>query len=313
MAPADALGHVTQELPGLDPAASAAFALVALVGRPRPELPDAPDADAAAGLSPEELAEALARARKALRRKLHPLPGSGWCERAERLISDRFDDALEDPGPARLEVHLANCDRCVEHERRLGHAQDALVAGFEKAHPAEPPANEAAPTEPDAEPPPALRVVDEPQPALPPAEAVALPAPDETAGELPPSAADSTAGGLPPAEHAHTPVPPAATPVSAPEARPPAPPAPAPVLPAPSAPAPAAHPTVPAPKPPPPPMAPAAPHWPSAPRYVPPAAQLEMRPSRGPIQESEWTAIGPLLAVLFAAVSACLIALLLAL
>ena len=304
MAPADALGHVAQELPGLDPAASAAFALVALVGRPRPELLDAPDADAAADLSRDELAEALARARKTLRRKLHPLPGNGWCERAERMISDRLDDALEDPGPARLEVHLANCDRCVEHERRLGQAQDALVAGFEKAHPAERPAAEAAPTKAESELPPALRVVDGPTPLPPASEAAALPMPEEAAGELPAP------------EDARPPAPAAAVPATAPEARPPAPPAPAPVLPArpaPSPPAPAAHPTVPAPKPPPPPMAQAAPHSPSAPRYVPPAAQLQMRPARGPIQESEWASIGPLLVVLFAAVSACLIALLLAL
>ena len=38
----------------------------------------------------------LARARKALRRTLAALPGSGWCERAERLISDRIDGALAD-------------------------------------------------------------------------------------------------------------------------------------------------------------------------------------------------------------------------
>ena len=278
---------MTGELPGLDQAATAAFALVALVGRARPEVAGSPDAGAAADLSPEALAEALARARKALRRKLHPLPGSGWCERAERMISDRLDDALEPPGPARLDVHLANCERCVEHERRLGQAQDTLVAGFEKADQGERSEADAAPAEPGSELPPALRVVDASTPLPPASEPEALPAPEEGARELPP-----------------------------PEARVAASPAPAPVLPAspaPRPPAPAAHPTVPAPKPPPPPMAAAAPYWPSAPRYVPPAAQLEVRPSRGPIQESEWTSIGPLLAVLFAAVSACLIALLLAL
>ena len=57
------------------------------------------------------------------------LPGSGWCERAERLISDRIDGALPERDEPRLDVHLRNCPRCVEHERRLVQATDALVAG----------------------------------------------------------------------------------------------------------------------------------------------------------------------------------------
>ena len=122
--PADAVRHVTGLLPGIDERASTALSLVALVGRTRGETAET------LGLDREEVGSALARARKALRRASFPLPGSGWCERAERLVSDRLDDALEDPGPARLEVHLRNCPRCVEHERRLVQATDAMVAGF---------------------------------------------------------------------------------------------------------------------------------------------------------------------------------------
>ena len=60
---------------------------------------------------------------------MFPLPGSGWCERAERLISDRLDGALDTRDEARLDVHLRNCPRCVEHERRLVQATDALLGG----------------------------------------------------------------------------------------------------------------------------------------------------------------------------------------
>lgn len=165
--PAEAVGHVTEELPGLDGAAAAAFALVGLVGRPRSEVGGSSDAAEASGLSGEALADALARARKALRRKLYPLPGSGWCERAERLISDRLDGSLEDPGPARLEAHLANCGRCVEHERRLGQAYEALLAGFVKAHPGDESEPEVPAPTPEAAP--VLRAVETPAlPANPP-------------------------------------------------------------------------------------------------------------------------------------------------
>ena len=142
-------------LPGLDEAARQALALVDLVGRTRPEV------CAETGIGEAEFGDALARARKALRRAAFPLPGSGWCERAERLLSDELDGALEDPGPRRLAAHLANCDRCVEHERRLWQARDQLVLTFDAAHaPAKPePAPEIA-DEPDHEP------VEVPEPEL---------------------------------------------------------------------------------------------------------------------------------------------------
>ena len=82
------------------------------------------------GLGAEAMGAALARARRQLRRSRHALAGSGWCERAERLISDRLDGELA-PFPAkRLDAHLRNCPRCVEHELRLTQATDELVEGM---------------------------------------------------------------------------------------------------------------------------------------------------------------------------------------
>ncbi len=164
--PEQALAHVEATLPALDPVAQRALALVDLVGRKRPQ------ACVEADMAEAELADAVARARKALRRAAFPLPGSGWCERAERLLSDELDGALADPGPRRLAAHLANCDRCVEHERRLWQARDQLVIAFEEARA---PAPEAVPPavvdEPDPEPvelpDPELRLVEVPAPAEP--------------------------------------------------------------------------------------------------------------------------------------------------
>jgi hypothetical protein len=116
--------HVASRLPALEPLPRDALALVTLAGRSRAE------AAGRLAVDPEQLAVALARGRKELRRSLAPLPGSGWCERAERLMSDRLDGALDDVGSARLDVHLKNCPRCVEHERRLVQAIDGLVAGL---------------------------------------------------------------------------------------------------------------------------------------------------------------------------------------
>jgi Putative zinc-finger len=120
--PQVAIRVVEQALPALEEPAGPALALVALSGRNRAE------AAARLQLEERELAAALAAGRKALRRSLAPLPGSGWCERAELLISDRLDGALDETGSERLQVHLRNCERCVEHERRLVQATDALVS-----------------------------------------------------------------------------------------------------------------------------------------------------------------------------------------
>jgi putative zinc finger protein len=167
--PAEAVRHVRDFLPGLDEPAASALALVALAGRPRDELDG----------TPEEVGHALARARKDLRRSMFPLPGSGWCERAERLISDRIDGDIEPPGPARLAVHLRNCNRCVEHERKLAQATDSMVLAFVESHPQ---------PEPQAEPEP------EPEPSPPPAAELRVVEPDEE-----PEAATSAEPTAPPA------------------------------------------------------------------------------------------------------------------
>ena len=124
---AAAVTLVAAALPALGERDRTALALVALAGTARPAVA------MRLGVAEEELAESLARARKELRRTMAALPGSGWCERSERLISDRIDGALAERGEARLDVHLRNCPRCVEHERRLVQATDALVAGVAPA------------------------------------------------------------------------------------------------------------------------------------------------------------------------------------
>jgi hypothetical protein len=127
--PAEAFSHVLASLPEVDAAAARALALIEIAGRTRDQAGDE------AGLTLEVLGEALYRARKALRRSIFPLSASGWCERAERLLSDRIDGVLQPPGPARLDVHLRNCERCVDHERRLSQARERLVREFVDAHP----------------------------------------------------------------------------------------------------------------------------------------------------------------------------------
>jgi hypothetical protein len=127
--PADAFSHVLASLPEVDAEAARALALIEIAGRTRDQ------AGYEAGLTLAVLGEALYRARKALRRSIFPLSASGWCERAERLLSDRIDGVLQPPGPARLDVHLRNCERCVDHERRLSQAREKLVREFIDAHP----------------------------------------------------------------------------------------------------------------------------------------------------------------------------------
>ena len=121
--PAAAIGEVAAALPSLTALEARAFALVALADRPRPQVAEV------LGIEEQELGTVLAAARKELRRALVLLPGSGWCERAEALISDRLDGPVAECGARRLDVHLRNCPRCVEHERRLVQATDALLAG----------------------------------------------------------------------------------------------------------------------------------------------------------------------------------------
>jgi hypothetical protein len=117
----DGLAPVEKRLPGLDPEAQRALALVSLAGRPRAE------AAGELGVSEAELSRLLAAGRKALRRTIAPLPSGGWCERAERLISDRIDGALAPQSRARLDAHLRACERCATHERKLAEAHGLLL------------------------------------------------------------------------------------------------------------------------------------------------------------------------------------------
>jgi Putative zinc-finger len=122
--PATAVREVASWLPALDPPAARALALVVLAERPRAEVA------ITLGVSEDDLGGLLAAARKELRQTVVTLGGSGWCERTESLISDRLDGVLAEGDVRRLDVHLRNCSRCVEHERRLVQATDALVIGL---------------------------------------------------------------------------------------------------------------------------------------------------------------------------------------
>ncbi|MBN1527782.1 MAG: zf-HC2 domain-containing protein [Thermoleophilaceae bacterium] len=119
-----AVEHVSSRIPGLGEAHAKALALVVIAGSERPA------AAAGLGIPEADLGRLLASARTALRRTVRPLEGAGWCLRAESLLSDRLDGALGDSGAGRLGVHLQNCPRCAEHERRLIQAQNSLVAAF---------------------------------------------------------------------------------------------------------------------------------------------------------------------------------------
>jgi Putative zinc-finger len=121
--PETAVREVGSWLPELDSDAARALALVVLAERPRGEVAGS------LGVSAAGLGALLAAARKELRQTVVTLGGSGWCERAEGLISDRLDGVLAGRDVRRLDVHLRNCSRCVEHERRLVQATDALVLG----------------------------------------------------------------------------------------------------------------------------------------------------------------------------------------
>lgn len=180
--PATAAREVAAWLPTLPADTARAFALVALAERPRSEV--AP----LLAVSEDELAGALAAARKELRRTLASLPGSGWCERAERLVSDRLDGPLADRDAHRLDAHLRNCTRCVEHERRLVQATDALVLSLGGA-PSRGPVPEA-PT----------KLREAPSADAPPGEAASAAAPppdDARTEETPPAEAAPGDAGAP--------------------------------------------------------------------------------------------------------------------
>lgn len=127
--PSEALAHVLGALPELSEDSARALSLIEIAGRTRDKAVEEME------ISGDVLAGLLYEARKALRRSVFPLSASGWCERAERLLSDRIDGVLVPPGPARLGVHLRNCERCMDHERKLSQAREKLVREFIDAHP----------------------------------------------------------------------------------------------------------------------------------------------------------------------------------
>jgi Putative zinc-finger len=228
--PAAAVARVGRRLTAIDEPAARALALVQLAGRSREH------AAAELDLGAEDIAAALARGRKALRRSLCPLPGSGWCERAERMLSDDMDGALEPPGPARLDVHLRNCPRCVEHQRLLGEALERLAAEGnapgtaaeatpdaepkpEVAHPGEP-GPEGAP-EPEHEPAPGPEGEAAPEPEPEPAPREAAAAREPEAAPAPDEAAEAESAPEPEAEPEREPAPePEAASPPAPEPQP---------------------------------------------------------------------------------------------
>ena len=190
--PATAMREVGAWVPTLPPLAAEALALVVLSERPRTEVAGS------LGVSEEELAKLLAAARKELRQTVVTLGGSGWCERAEGLISDRLDGILAGRDTRRLDVHLRNCPRCVEHERRLVQATDALVGRVSSATRGPAPAGEAVPLA-EAAPP-----DDGGEEGVPPAETA--PPDDSTEEGVPAAEAAAADNGveedIPPAEAA---------------------------------------------------------------------------------------------------------------
>jgi putative zinc finger protein len=189
-----ALAVVEKRLPDLAPPARRALALVALVGVSREQTARE------LGVPPAELSRLLASARKALRRTLEPLPSGGWCERAERLISDRLDGELEPRSGRRLDAHLPACERCQTHERRLVQAHDELVAALDSARPVVP----------------ELRLVEGPKalmPGPPPAAEPVVAEPDVAAADVAePDGAAADVAEPDAAEPAATPEPPVAEP-----------------------------------------------------------------------------------------------------
>jgi hypothetical protein len=189
--------HVFALLGDLDAIDRRALALIELAGA---------DRAAAARELGTDVAEPLARARKALRRAKAPLASGARCERAERLLSDRLDAPLDREPRKWLEIHLARCPRCEEHDRLLDEARTELRVTFDAAPPQLPPAPEpprlAEPPQPRGH----LRAVPEPagdisrptaeksspRPAAEPA-AAAEPAPAAPSPPSPPAAATKPA------------------------------------------------------------------------------------------------------------------------
>jgi Putative zinc-finger len=166
LAPADAFARVSARIPSLGATAARALGLVELAGRTRSETA------AELSLDSDALGALLADARRSLRRCEVALPGAGWCERAERLLSDRIDGVLAAAGERRLDAHLTSCERCTSHERALAIAREQLGAAPLALLPARVPTRPAPPPAQAAPRPPArLRLVGPDEAPAPPAPA----------------------------------------------------------------------------------------------------------------------------------------------
>ena len=211
--PVAAARELAAALPDLSEVEARALALVAMAAMPRA------DAVEALGVDERTLSDALATGRKELRRTVATLPGSGWCERAERLISDRLDGPLGANDSRRLDAHLRNCPRCVEHERRLVQATDTWVSNLAPG-PAlmQPPPQPAEPlTEVPSQPPAEEPTTDDPAPPQPaPGEQPPVevpPAEDAPAGQ---ASAETPPTEVPPVEEPPVEEPPVEEPVEEP-------------------------------------------------------------------------------------------------
>jgi hypothetical protein len=150
--------HVFTALPELPAIERRVLALLELAGADRAA------AAAETGLDDTALRFAAKRARKALRRQSAPLSAGARCERAELLASDRLDTPLRRDDRRWLEIHLARCPRCIEHEALLATARDELRASFTAEPPQLPPAPQPPALEPPSEPRGQLRAVPDPEP-----------------------------------------------------------------------------------------------------------------------------------------------------
>ena len=165
--------HVFAALPELGAVERRALAIVELTGAARDE------AASDTALDAEALAVALAAGRRALRRTRAPLASGARCDRSERLLSDRLDTTLDRHARKWLEIHLARCPRCDEHERLLAAARAELHAGFSSEPPA-PPTLPPAAEPPALEPAARLRLVPAAATPEPEAEPAATPEPAPT-------------------------------------------------------------------------------------------------------------------------------------
>src|SRR5918995_1658949 len=168
--PVAAARELAAALPYLSEVEARALALVAMAAMPRA------DAVEALGVDERTLSDALATGRKELRRTVATLPGSGWCERAERLISHRLHrpragkrTPASPPPPQPAPGEQPPVEVPPAEDAPAGQAS-AETPPTEVPPVEEPPVEEPPVEEPVEEPP-----VEEPPVEEPPAAAAALP------------------------------------------------------------------------------------------------------------------------------------------